>query len=261
MRVPKTIDGAVKQLAGIGKLVTAKEWERAAIVYAFTCPHDPISKSNLSDKGQVSWSTFASYGIIGLKSQDTVRAYWDNWNYAISKRKAKRIKAGDEIAIPKLDWPPTGHDIGKRNALGPNATVDEKAQLVRELLDTPAVAEEIYRDPERVDYAITIDAAHTARNRRIVDPMPVAQDVDYSISYHREEDDSEFLNALSFMANASLMLNSVARCLTKVELTDVQKAQLEQRYERLATKLEMLRASTSAGSIDDELAEILKGTD
>ena len=36
VRLPRAIGAAQKALTGIEGLVTAKEWERAAIVYAFT---------------------------------------------------------------------------------------------------------------------------------------------------------------------------------------------------------------------------------
>jgi hypothetical protein len=36
VQIPTSIDGAIDALNGIEELLTAREWERAAIVYAFT---------------------------------------------------------------------------------------------------------------------------------------------------------------------------------------------------------------------------------
>ena len=50
VHIPATIEEAKANLDGLGKLLTAKEWERAAIVYAFSAnrPTSAIADVKLS---------------------------------------------------------------------------------------------------------------------------------------------------------------------------------------------------------------------
>lgn len=263
MQIPNTINEAVDQLAGLDRLVTATEWERAAIVWAFTSPGNPLSGTKRVDTDPVSFATFSGYGIHGLKRRDTVQTYWEAWQKAIDDGKAKAVKPGGQFSIPKMDWPPTGHTTGSFAKQLANKTPEAKADIVRELLDEPAVEEEVYREPERVDRAVSVDQRHIARDRRIVDPHIGADDTvhDSSPSYTRVQDGHKFLDALAHITDAAIVLGRVAEDLAGLELTDSQRTQIERRYDRLAAKLEMLRASTSSGSIDDELAAILRDAD
>lgn len=77
--IPATIEEAQASLQGIGALLTAKSWERAAIVAAFVeiAERDggrkPVSSNRLSP------NEFAALGITGLKSHVTVRGYVERW--------------------------------------------------------------------------------------------------------------------------------------------------------------------------------------
>lgn len=113
-RIPATIKDAVNQLNGLGDLLTAKEWERAAIVYAFTrdgTGRDNAIRSETTTDGYTA-RQFADLGITGLKSDATVRIYRKAWQAAIDADKAKPVSPGDEVSEPDMSWPPTDPRTG-----------------------------------------------------------------------------------------------------------------------------------------------------
>lgn len=72
--IPSTLDEVKEHLNGLGKLVTAKEWERAAIVWAWV--HRPGSGAHnrlnaTSSIQKLTTTQFAKLGIIGLKSKES----------------------------------------------------------------------------------------------------------------------------------------------------------------------------------------------
>ncbi|AMU54497.1 hypothetical protein A3O02_04305 [Mycobacteroides abscessus] len=84
----------------MGELVTASEWKRAAIVWAFT--HDGRkTTSSLS----VGINEFCGFEVSGLRSKDTVRKYRKAWKLAIDNGFATDVKPGDLIDLPDVEWP------------------------------------------------------------------------------------------------------------------------------------------------------------
>ena len=78
----EAIDGAVANLNGIGALLTAKGWERAAVVYAFT--HEGVGNrfgaaDDFSPAGTLTISDFKDLNINGLGSRNTIRRYRTIW--------------------------------------------------------------------------------------------------------------------------------------------------------------------------------------
>lgn len=69
---------AVLDLKGLGELVTASEWKRAAIVWAFTA-------DGRKSKDVYSVTDFAGLGISGLSSKPSVIKYRKAWAKAIAK--------------------------------------------------------------------------------------------------------------------------------------------------------------------------------
>jgi hypothetical protein len=103
MQLPKTIDAAKDTLGTIEGLVTAREWERAAIVWAFT--EEGTGGPRTARKVvQLSIREFAGLGIAGLRSQDTVRAYRAAWRRAMTEADAPDVKPGDRVQPPDLEW-------------------------------------------------------------------------------------------------------------------------------------------------------------
>ena len=100
--IPATIAQAKKSLTGIDSLLTAAEWERAAIVFALTTT-DIKGGSRTSRKVvRLSVKEFSELGIKGLKTQDSVRYYRKAWE----STGMTDIKPGDTVILPTEGWPP-----------------------------------------------------------------------------------------------------------------------------------------------------------
>lgn len=148
MRIPSTIDGAVSKLTGIDKLVTAKNWERAAIVYAFV-DVSPTAGAHIITSDKLSPEQFAARDIAGLRSPQTVRKVWREWKHAIDAGQAETIGPGDEFIEPALPYPPKlqldrrerdaapelepEQDDGYRDVFG---EADDTATVGNDLVDT-----------------------------------------------------------------------------------------------------------------------------
>lgn len=93
-------------LAGLERLITTKEWERAAIVYAFTTndgpggDHDP----EVGHGFPVSMREFARRGFGGLRSKNTVARYRQVWQRAIDQGYAIEVRPGDVVNLPIVPW-------------------------------------------------------------------------------------------------------------------------------------------------------------
>ena len=103
IHIPKTIEDAKTVLDGLGALLTAKQWERAAIVYAFTEEGTNGRPAKPRNTERFSPVAFAGLGITGLASDNTVRAYRKAWQSAMEKG-APDITPGDVISVPDLPW-------------------------------------------------------------------------------------------------------------------------------------------------------------
>ena len=92
---------ASAQLVHLESLVTAKEWTRAAIVYAFTEPdRGNGGRREAPRSGSLSLKAFAALGIAGLRSDTTVGKYHAAWQHAIDVGKANRVEPGDRVTEP-----------------------------------------------------------------------------------------------------------------------------------------------------------------
>ncbi len=100
---PASADGMAGEL---GQLATAAEWKRAAIVYARVQVQDgpgrPSGETVNSDR--LSPEQYARRGIHGLRSKNTVRAYWRAWDNAITEGLAQPVALGDSVELPDAEW-------------------------------------------------------------------------------------------------------------------------------------------------------------
>ena len=103
IHLPETIDQAIIQLTGVESLLTATQWERAAIVYTFTDVTDkPGPKSSVSSDRSSSFAEFAALGIAALKSKTTVQRYHELW----AEHGDTSIQPGGQVELPTIKWPP-----------------------------------------------------------------------------------------------------------------------------------------------------------
>lgn len=80
-------------LEGIEGLLIAKEWEKAAIVYAFS-----------GDGSGPAIKAFANQGITGLRGTETVRRYRTSWQNSIDAGLSKPVRPGDRVDLPDAAW-------------------------------------------------------------------------------------------------------------------------------------------------------------
>jgi hypothetical protein len=105
INIPASIVDATTSLDGLARLLQAKQWERAAIVYAFTEPQQGKRSSDFAgNPAKLSQTDFAALGITGLKDRNQVAAYRKAWQEAIDLGKAVEVKPGDAVTLPDLTW-------------------------------------------------------------------------------------------------------------------------------------------------------------
>ena len=119
-QIPKTIEAAKATLTSIDGLVNAHQWERAALVWAFTTDEDKGGRPSsarcsvtISVVTRFSITGFAQLGIKGLQSTNTVMAYRTAWKAAIEAG-SPDLKPGDAYAEPAIEWPGRQDKDGKR---------------------------------------------------------------------------------------------------------------------------------------------------
>lgn len=83
-------------LKGLGELVTASEWKRAAIVWAFT--HE--AKPGPGKKDRSNSLPISDFARTGIMSKPTIIKYRKAWKLAIDNGFATDVKPGDLIDLP-----------------------------------------------------------------------------------------------------------------------------------------------------------------
>lgn len=95
------------RLAGLDALLTAKQWERAAIVYAFTTNAGPgggRTKRN-PPPPKMTMREFARQGFAGLTTNKSVERYRATWVLAINRGWAVPVDPGDLVRLPHQEFP------------------------------------------------------------------------------------------------------------------------------------------------------------
>jgi hypothetical protein len=96
--IPASLDEVTANLTGIERFITAKQYERAALVTAFTYTVGDI----YHDPRQLRIFEFAELGIVGLTTPETVRFYRNAWAEAGGRL---HIKPGDKVTLPTRPFP------------------------------------------------------------------------------------------------------------------------------------------------------------
>jgi hypothetical protein len=143
IRIPASIAEATTALNGIDALLTAKQWERAAIVYAFTQPNGGGART-VPDQRQLSLREFAEKRIPGLRSPSRVSAYRKTWEAAIIDGRARPVGPGDVAELPELPWEeyfndPAPTEVVRQSAF--RAVVNDPEQFRAALRDEPKIVE------------------------------------------------------------------------------------------------------------------------
>lgn len=124
--IPASVDEAVDKLGSLGKLLTATEWERAAILAAFVRLDEHGGDKTKTESSLASTAEFAAKGIVGLKSKDTVRRYVNAWMDEVKVRPTP----GQPVDLPTAEFPHSG----SRNN-GPEADLHKSTAGMARALD------------------------------------------------------------------------------------------------------------------------------
>lgn len=149
-RIPRDADAAIERLASIGALVVAKEWDRAAIVYAL------CRDGRTSGNAEMTFGQLAEKGIVGLRDQETISHYRACWQYAVDQGVAEPVTLGSVYVTPDLGFPPNptvgrGMDSERRDRLmeaGREAGMRSGSKVVDVAANPRALRTAIESDPE-----------------------------------------------------------------------------------------------------------------
>lgn len=145
VNIPPTIEDAISELDALGTLLTAKEWHRAAVVWAFT--RDLKGRPKSDGNPSLSIAAFAKLGITGLKNRETVAAYRKVWQDAIDSSHAPAVEPGcKRVMLPTIPWPRIDWKADSRPA-------ERVARAAREIVKDPRLAgkfrEEIAKEQDK----------------------------------------------------------------------------------------------------------------
>lgn len=162
IKIPATIEEATASLTSIDGLVTAKEWSRAAIVFAFTRNDGrgrPAAAVNARD-GAFTMKQFADLKVTGLTKRDTVARYRKAWEQAVADGHATEVEAGQKAMLPDVPWADyyttlehPGYQRANSDALILQAQEDEVG---------PSKVIDIAKNPKAMAAAIKADPALAA---------------------------------------------------------------------------------------------------
>lgn len=94
-----------ERLAGLDGLLTAKQWERAAIVYAYTEVQVGRRNGRRPTPPRMNLREFARRGYAGLSTNKSVEHYRNAWVAAISAGHAVPVGPGDTTTLPVMRFP------------------------------------------------------------------------------------------------------------------------------------------------------------
>jgi hypothetical protein len=145
INVPKTVKEAQAALSDLDDLITAKEWSRAAIVWAFTEQRQGRRSDLAGVPAKLSVTEFAKLGIHGLRDRGTVVAYREAWEWAVINHGAPDHVPGDRIELPDIEWPGRQDGSGQRRYVEADPSALARA-MGRGKIDAESFAQDIDAD-------------------------------------------------------------------------------------------------------------------
>lgn len=149
MKVASTLKGLDAQMKGLGGLLTATQWQRAAIVFAWTEPGAGNGGSASSSR-RLSLRDFARRGYVGLSASNTVTYNRRAWEKGMADG-LPDLRPGDDIPTVTLPWDryydSTGDAANERHIRRAMSDPEEVARVIRTYPEaaeavTTAVAED-----------------------------------------------------------------------------------------------------------------------
>lgn len=179
IKIPATVEEATAQLGGLGALLTAKSWERAAIVYAFTTDEIEGGPRTGRKSRQLSLREFADLAIAGLRDRETVAWVRQAWDDAIEDSQARAVKPGDAVTLPAREFPK--HPRTRSAVDGFAAQLRKNPDAVKELLHDqpeliPELAQQIVKHP---GLRPQVESLTAERERTVYQPHLESAGTDY----------------------------------------------------------------------------------
>lgn len=105
--IPETIEDVTGKLNGLGNLLVASEWYRAAVVRAWVQPTSGGRPKSDEFSSLYTISGFTNLDIRGLKTRDAIRHYYMAWE----STGLPKPELGEEIDLPDIPFPEWGTTI------------------------------------------------------------------------------------------------------------------------------------------------------
>ena len=291
--IPTDIEGVKADLNGVGVLITAKEWHRAAVVASFvTLSEHGGDRTKGKRSSALAPKEFAALGIHGLKSDNTVRQYVKAWTETAG---LEPPAPGEEITLPDIEWPPsesaktstntpekvlasiakdpekTAEAMDRLAAAQPKAAAKVAAKAIKTDEGRKAVAKEMVKDPEATAEFIKAENEHYAEDDEARKIRASAARVK-ATEAAKEAADAEALatsGELTVAALTPLMIavQSTKQFLDTAESVDYRADEDTQtllrkyaeRYRDYAVVLEQIANGSVSATISDEDLEALLG--
>lgn len=235
--IPASADDVIAELTGLGKLITAKKWERAALVASVV--RLDLGHGGRDETGKFprfeSARGFAERGIVGLLDHKSVAKYVQAW---LDTHDGRYPKLGATVTLPTSDFPPTrtGTD-GDRTPAG----VRTRVRSIIEQHGTAALAEAVVAEAPNV-------AAEIVSN--VTESLPFGGEIP-SVPGDRDPIDPA-VALIDLCVQIESRLAVLAVKLTDVEVTPALSLALASAHERAAV---VLGPYVSAEAADDVLRE------
>lgn len=252
IKIPASVEDATRELGGIDALLTAKQWARAAIVFAFT-EDGQGRRTDLARKGaKLSLAEFAQLGIAGLTKRDTVAAYRQAW----ADFGTGPVEPGQRVTLPDTDWPGRTDPAGQRRYVEKDPAAMARAMRNRPEHEVEAFAQDLD------DETAAMLAARLVEDRpdvakRVVGPAIRATVVERRPS-REHEDHGDFLDWAALFAEPGRHLRRLIRALADGGPSrKVWDDEAEERADELERGAGFLRAWAKGESVADGAADFL----
>lgn len=257
LHIPKTSRDAVKQLNEKGGLIFAREWERAAIVFAFTRDDGRGSWAVASSSHSLTFRELADMGVVGLRSKDTVARYHRAW--AATGRPSA---PGTKVDTNGLgEFPPDQVTVA-RGVKEPDRRAAIIAQAEADGVG-PSKALDIASNPKAMAAAIKADAKVASYAMAALDQRRRDSESDRVLPLHKPDterdahrDALKLISTLRKVHKHFVDVVALAQNVRGKGAKDLREAvHLEVEWIRAAC--DVIETGVNGGSLDDQLRDLL----
>jgi len=200
--IPTDIEGVKADLNGVGVLITAKEWHRAAVVASFvTLSEHGGDRTKGKRSSALAPKEFAALGIHGLKSDNTVRQYVKAWTETAG---LEPPAPGEEITLPDIEWPPS--ESAKTSTNTPEkvlASIAKDPEKTAEAMDRLATAQPKAAAKVAAKAIKTDEGRKAVAKEMVKDPEATAEFIKAENEHYAEDDEARKIRASAARVKAT----------------------------------------------------------